>query len=107
MHDPVDFFEHQFRRQVDSHEFTLNPFEQAALPYLKGCMLDLGCGLGNLALEAGRRGCDVLAVDASPTAVERVNRDASAGGFTCVPCGPTSGNTKSGGVTTLLRPSGS
>lgn len=81
MHDPVDFFEHQFRRQVDSHEFTLNPFEQAALPYLKGCMLDLGCGLGNLALEAGRRGCDVLAVDASPTAVERVNRDASAGGL--------------------------
>ncbi len=77
MTDPVTFFESQFRRQVESHEFVLNPFEQAALPYLRGRVLDLGCGLGNLALEAGRRGCDVLAVDASPTAVERINRDAA------------------------------
>lgn len=78
MTDPVAFFESQFRRQVESHEFVLNSFEQAALPYLRGRVLDLGCGLGNLALEAGRRGCDVLAVDASPTAVERINRDAAA-----------------------------
>jgi tellurite methyltransferase len=78
MSGPVAFFEKQFRRQVASHEFALNPFEEAALPYLKGRVLDLGCGLGNLALEAGRRGCDVLAVDASPTAVERINRDAAA-----------------------------
>jgi tellurite methyltransferase len=77
MSDPIAFFENQFRRQVASHEFALNPFEQAALPYLKGRVLDLGAGLGNLALEAGRRGCDVLAVDASPTAVERINRDAA------------------------------
>lgn len=79
MADPVAFFDCQFRRQVESEEFILNPFEQAALPYLKGRVLDLGCGLGNLALEAGRRGCDVLAVDASPTAIARINRDASAG----------------------------
>lgn len=79
MPDPVAFFDCQFRRQVESGEFILNPFEQAALPYLKGRVLDLGCGLGNLALEAGRRGCDVLAVDASPTAVARINRDAAAG----------------------------
>lgn len=79
MPDPVAFFDCQFRRQVESEEFILNPFEQAALPYLKGRVLDLGCGLGNLALEAGRRGCDVLAVDASPTAVARINRDAAAG----------------------------
>lgn len=77
MTDPVVFFESQFRQQVESHEFVLNPFEQAALPYLRGRVLDLGCGLGNLALEAGRRGCDVLAVDASPTAIERINRDAA------------------------------
>lgn len=79
MADPVAFFDSQFRRQVDSKEFALNPFELATLPYLKGQVLDLGCGLGNLALEAGRRGCDVLAVDASATAVERINRDAAAG----------------------------
>lgn len=79
MADPVAFFDRQFARQVESHEFDLNPFEQAALPYLKGRVLDLGCGLGNLAIEAGRRGCDVLAVDASRTAVERINCDAAAG----------------------------
>jgi tellurite methyltransferase len=78
MSDPVAFFERQFRRQVASHEFVLNPFEETALPYVKGRVLDLGCGLGNLALEAARRGCDVLAVDASPTAVERITRDAVA-----------------------------
>lgn len=78
MTGPVAFFESQFRRQVESHEYVLNPFEQAALPYLRGSVLDLGCGLGNLALEAGRRGCNVLAVDASLTAVERINRDAAA-----------------------------
>ena len=78
MTGPVAFFESQFRRQVESHEYVLNPFEQAALPYLRGRVLDLGCGLGNLALEAGRRGCNVLAVDASLTAVERINRDAAA-----------------------------
>ena len=35
-------------------------------------MLDLGCGLGNLSLEAARRGCSVTAVDASPTALEHL-----------------------------------
>jgi tellurite methyltransferase len=81
MTDPVAFFDSQFRRQVESGEFVLNLFEQAALPYLKGRVLDLGCGLGNLALEAGRRSCDVLAVDASHAAVARINRDAAAGKF--------------------------
>ncbi len=79
MVDPTAFFDTQFRRQIAANEFALNPFEQAALPYLKGRVLDLGCGLGNLALEAGRRGCEVLAVDASPTAAERINREAAAG----------------------------
>ena len=36
--------------------------------------LDLGCGLGNLSIEAARRGASVTAVDASPTAVERIRR---------------------------------
>ncbi len=68
----VDFFETQFRRQVAAGEFTLNPFEQAALPHLAGRVLDLGCGLGNLSVAAARRGCEVFAVDASPTAIEHM-----------------------------------
>lgn len=70
--DPVDFFERQFQRQVRETDFALNPFEQLALPHVAGAVLDLGCGLGNLSLEAARRGCSVTAVDASLTAVERL-----------------------------------
>lgn len=65
----VDFFDTQFQRQVAAHEFELNPFERASLPFLGGSVLDFGCGLGNLSIEAARRGCPVLALDASPTAV--------------------------------------
>ena len=76
MVDPVEFFDEQFRRQVDEAAFHLNPFEQAALDHMRGRVLDLGCGLGNLALEAARRGCEVVAIDASPTAVDRIVRAA-------------------------------
>jgi len=72
----VAFFEGQFQRQVRDQEYALNPFEILALDYVRGSVLDLGCGLGNFSLEAGRRGHHVLAVDASPTAVARLNKDA-------------------------------
>ena len=72
----VEFFETQFQRQVQDREYALNPFEILALDYLTGSVLDLGSGLGNLSLEAGRRGHRVVAVDASPTAVARINTDA-------------------------------
>lgn len=77
----VAFFESQFQRQVRDQEYALNPFEILALDYVKGSVLDLGCGLGNLSLEAGRRGHRVLAVDASPTAVARINKDAEGEGL--------------------------
>ena len=77
----VDFFESQFQRQVRDQEYALNPFEILALEYVKGSVLDLGCGLGNFSLEAGRRGHPVLAVDASPTAVARLNEDAKREGL--------------------------
>jgi len=69
----VSFFETQFRQQVSSGEFALNPFENAALEFVSGRVLDLGCGLGNLSLAAARRGSTVTAIDASPTAVDRIN----------------------------------
>ena len=77
----VAFFESQFQRQVRDQEYALNPFEILALDYLKGSVLDLGCGLGNLSLEAGRRGHRVLAVDASSTAIERLDKDAEREGL--------------------------
>lgn len=68
----VQFFDEQFRRQIAAAQHALNPFETAALPHLHGEVLDYGCGLGNLAIEAARRGCSVTALDASPAAVEHI-----------------------------------
>ncbi len=74
----VAFFDRQFREQSARGEYALNPFEQAVLPHLFGEVLDLGCGLGNLALAAARRGCRVEALDASPVAVDDLARRARA-----------------------------
>jgi tellurite methyltransferase len=72
----VDFFERQFQGQVERAEYALNPFERAILPHLAGKVLDLGCGLGNLALAAAQAGCSVTALDASPSAIRDLARRA-------------------------------
>ena len=72
----VQFFDTQFQRQVREQDYALNPFETRALAYLKSSVLDFGCGLGNLSLEAARRGHPVVAVDASPSAIARITADA-------------------------------
>ena len=68
----VQFFDQQFQRQLAARALKLNPFEIAALPHLQGDVLDYGCGLGNLTLEAARRGCTVDALDASHSAIEHI-----------------------------------
>jgi len=68
----IDFFDAQFRKQAAEGDFALNPFEQAVLPFVRGRVLDLGCGLGNLAIAAARGGAQVVAVDASLPAVVRI-----------------------------------
>lgn len=70
----IDFFERQFQHQVQVDELALNPFEQAALPWLRGRVLDYGCGLGNLSRAAARQGCAVLALDASATAIAHLRQ---------------------------------
>jgi tellurite methyltransferase len=74
----VAFFDTQFQKQVASNDLALNPFEKIALPFVHGHVLDLGCGMGNLSVEAARRGANVLAVDASSTAIEHIQKTASA-----------------------------
>lgn len=74
----IEFFDRQFERQVREHDLALNPFELAALPHLHGRVLDLGCGMGNLAVSAARRGCSVLALDASPAAIDHLSGVAAA-----------------------------
>ncbi len=77
----VEFFDAQFRRQAGAGELVLNPFERAVLPHLEGRVLDMGCGLGNLALAAAARGCEVMALDASPAGIESLAERARAAGL--------------------------
>lgn len=77
-HKSIAFFDQQFQRQVRDQDFTLNPFELAALPHLRGRVLDFGCGMGNLAAAAAQRGCSVVAMDASPSAIAHLRQRAIA-----------------------------
>jgi tellurite methyltransferase len=77
----VAFFGTQPERRIGAHDYPLNPFEERALPYLRGNVLDLGCGLGNLAFAAAARGAHVTAYDACEVAVEDLADRAIASGL--------------------------
>lgn len=72
------FFDAQFQRQVRESELALNPFEKQALAFLRGTILDYGCGLGNLAVAAARQGCSVVALDGSHAAIQHLRQVAQA-----------------------------
>ena len=74
----VAFFDAQFERQARGADSALNPFEKLALPFLHGKVLDMGCGLGNLSIEAAKCGCSVIALDASSHAITRIRQAALA-----------------------------
>jgi SAM-dependent methyltransferase len=48
--------------------------ERAAMRYVKGRVLDVGCGAGRVALHLQERGHDVVGIDVSPLAVEVARR---------------------------------
>jgi tellurite methyltransferase len=70
----ISFFDTQFQKQVAGGDFAFNPFEKVALPFVRGRVLDLGCGLGNLSIAAARHGAEIVAVDTSATAIERIRK---------------------------------
>jgi tellurite methyltransferase len=76
----IAFFDEQFRCQPKDVALKLNPFEELALPFLTGEVLDFGCGLGNLAFAAAGTGCTVTALDGSPAAIEHIRSRAAAQG---------------------------
>jgi magnesium-protoporphyrin O-methyltransferase len=78
---PVGRIRATVRAGRDTMRATLLSWLPANMEGLR--LLDAGCGTGALALEAARRGADVVAIDISPTLVglarERAPRDLGAG----------------------------
>jgi len=47
-----------------------SPIEQKAMQFVKGRVLDIGCGAGRHSLHLQRKGFDVLGIDISPLAIK-------------------------------------
>lgn len=77
MNHAIEYFSRQFDRQVRAADYALNAFEERALQVLEGEVLDLGCGMGNLALAAAGRGHAVTACDACEIAIADLRRRAA------------------------------
>jgi len=77
----VDYFEQRHGGRIPTAEVALSGFQHAALQFVSGRVLDLACGLGGLSITAARSGCEVVAVDASATAIEHVAEVARAEGL--------------------------
>ena len=78
MNRTLDFFSQQFEKQIATKDYHLNSFEQLALAYVRGRVLDLGGGLGNFSLAAARAGHKVTAIDACENAVADLQSRADA-----------------------------
>lgn len=78
MNHAIEFFSRQFDRQVHAAKYDLNVFERRALDVVEGDVLDLGCGLGNLAMAAAELGHRVTAYDACRIAIGDLRRRAAA-----------------------------
>jgi SAM-dependent methyltransferase len=63
--DPSDYFA-PFRRWPAA--------ERKAMRFVRGRVLDVGCGAGRVALHLQERGLDVVAIDTSPLALEVTRR---------------------------------
>ena len=63
---PCDFYFSPFRRWPAR--------ERQALRYVRGRVLDVGCGAGRVSLHLQERGLEVVAIDVSPGAVEVCRR---------------------------------
>ena len=79
MHPPWQFAELLYRKGMAPWDIggPQEPIKQlAASGAITGRVLDSGCGTGWHAIELARAGCEVVGIDAAPTAIAQARRNA-------------------------------